>query len=89
MGVNVGITGLQATDNPAPGIGVIRCLKHPDGWDGKIIGLAYDVYDTGIYDTGLLDHTFLIPYPNQGSKQVLERLLYIHSQVRIDVIIPN
>lgn len=89
MGMNVAITGLQATDNPAPGIGVIRCLKHPNGWDGKIIGLAYDVYDTGIYDTGLLDHTFLIPYPNQGSKQVLERLLYIHSQVNIDVIIPN
>lgn len=89
MGVNVAITGLQATDNPAPGIGVIRCLQQPDGWDGEIIGLAYDVYDTGIYDTGLLDHTFLIPYPNQGSGQVLERLLYIHSQVRIDVIIPN
>jgi len=89
MGVNVAITGLQATDNPAPGIGVIRCLHYPERWDGKIIGLGYDVYDTGIYDEGLLDHTYLIPYPNQGQDKVLERLLYIHKQERIDVIIPT
>jgi carbamoyl-phosphate synthase large subunit len=89
MGINVAITGLQATDNPAPGIGVIRCLHHPERWRGEIIGLGYDVYDTGIYDEGLLDHTYLIPYPNQGRDKVLERLLYIHEQERIDVLIPT
>ncbi|MBC8216519.1 MAG: ATP-grasp domain-containing protein [Candidatus Marinimicrobia bacterium] len=89
MGINVGITGLHATDNPAPGIGVIRSLKHPDGWDGEIIGLAYDVMDTGIYDEDLLDHSYMIPYPNTNSQQILERLLYIHDQNRMDVIIPT
>ncbi|KPL07449.1 hypothetical protein AMJ86_04500, partial [bacterium SM23_57] len=89
MSINVAVTGLHATDNPAPGIGVIRSLRHPDGWDGKIIGLAYDVYDTGVYDKDLLDHTFMVPYPNQGSEQVYQRLMYIHNQVRIDVLIPT
>lgn len=89
MSINVAVTGLQATDNPAPGIGVVRCLKYPNGWDGKIIGLGYDVYDTGIYDKGLLDHTFLIPYPNQGKRKVIERLMYIHSVIKINVIIPT
>ncbi len=89
MSINVAVTGLHAADNPAPGIGVIRCLQHPNGWDGKIIGLAYDVLDTGIYDEGLLDHVYMIPYPNQGSRQILERILYIHDQVKIDVLIPT
>ena len=89
MGINVAITGLHATDNPAPGIGVIRSLQHPNGWDGKIIGLAYDAMDTGVYDDGLLDHTYMISYPNQNTKAILDRLLYIHEQQRIDVIIPT
>ncbi|MBZ0266183.1 ATP-grasp domain-containing protein [bacterium] len=87
--VHVAVTGLHAADNPAPGIGIIRSLRHDPDWNGKIIGLAYDVYDTGVYDHNLLDYTFLIPYPNQGSEQVFERIMYIHEQVRIDVLIPT
>ncbi len=89
MSLNVAVTGLHAADNPAPGLGVIRCLHHPEKWDGKIIGLAYDVLDTGIYDEGLLGHAYLIPYPNTSSKAFLERLQYIHQQEKIDVIIPT
>ncbi len=89
MSLNVAVTGLHAADNPAPGIGVIRCLHHPERWGGKIIGLAYDALDTGIYDEGLLGHAYLIPYPNSGSQALLERLLYIHEQQHIDVIIPT
>ncbi len=89
MGVNAAVTGMHATDNPAPGLGVIRSLHHPQRWDGKIIGLAYDVYDTGLYDGDLLDHAYLIPYPNQDSRTVLDRILYIHNSVKIDVLIPT
>lgn len=89
MRINVAVTGLHAADNPAPGIGVIRCLHHPEKWEGKIIGLAYDALDTGIYDEGLLDHAYLIPYPNSGSQALLDRLLYINEQRHIDVIIPT
>ncbi len=88
MGINIAVTGLNATDNPAPGIGVIRSIRH-EGWDGEIIGLAYDVYDTGIYDMDLLDHTYMISYPNQGSETLFQRLMEIHEEHRIDVIIPT
>ena len=89
MGLNVAVTGLHAADNPAPGVGVIRCLRYPDGWEGKIIGLGYNVYDTGIYDEALLDCAYLIPYPNQGPDRVFERLRYIHDREQIDVLIPT
>jgi carbamoyl-phosphate synthase large subunit len=89
MGINVAVTGLHAADNPAPGIGVLRSLRYPDGWDGELIGLAYDAYDTGIFDQQLMDHAFLIPYPNQGSEQVFERIKTIHDVIGIDVLIPT
>jgi len=89
MKLNIAVTGLHATDNPAPGIGVIRCLLNNENWNGSIIGLGYDVYDTGIYDKGLLDHTYLIPYPNQGIDTFMARIEYIHSQIPINVIIPT
>lgn len=89
MGVNVAVTGLHAADNPAPGIGIARALRYGEGWDGDIIGLAYDVYDTGIYDPGLVDSVYMIPYPNQPSHSILSRILEIHSRHRIDVLIPT
>ncbi|MBS1261131.1 MAG: hypothetical protein MAG453_00452 [Calditrichaeota bacterium] len=87
--LHVAVTGLHAADNPAPGIGVIRSLKAAGDWNGTIIGLAYDVYDTGIYDPDLLDATYLVPYPNQGMDEVFARLMYVHEQARIDVLIPT
>ncbi len=86
--VHVAVTGLHAADNPAPGIGVVRSLRAAEK-PGMIVGLAYDVYDTGIFDEKLLDATFLVPYPNQGLEEVYQRLMYIHEQVRIDVLIPT
>jgi carbamoyl-phosphate synthase large subunit len=87
--LHIAVTGLHAADNPAPGIGVVRSLRANKGWNGTIIGLAYDVYDTGIYDPALFDSTFLVPYPNQVMEDVFQRLLYIHEQVKIDVLIPT
>lgn len=87
--LHVAVTGLHAADNPAPGIGVIRSLRYADDWAGKVIGLAYDVYDTGIYDHDLLDAVYLVPYPNQDTEQIFQRLQYIHETQRIDVLIPT
>ena len=59
--LNIAVTGLNATDNPAPGIPVIRSVRHDLKNIGKIIGLTYDAFDTGIYDGDLLDEVYLIP----------------------------
>lgn len=84
----VAVTGLQATDNPAPGIAVAKSLRQ-GGWDGLIVGLTYDTYDTGSYDMDVVDQVFLIPYPNSGAETTLDRLHYIHSRTPLTAIIPN
>lgn len=86
--MNVAVTGLNAADTPAPGVAVIRCLKeHPD-WQGRIIGLTYDVLEPGILDSHLIDSAYLLPYPKSGKDILLERILYIHKKEHIDAIIP-
>lgn len=87
--INVAITGLSATDNPAPGIAVIRSLKEEKKFQGKIIGLAYDAMDTGIYDSNLLDEVYLIPYPSEGETSLLHRLKYIIKKTKLKTIIPT
>ncbi|MDK9701488.1 MAG: biotin carboxylase, partial [bacterium] len=84
----IAITGLQATDNPAPGIAVARSLRQ-GGWDGLIIGLTYDTYDTGSFDRDVVDQVYLIPYPNTGAEATLDRIHYIHSKTPLSAIIPN
>lgn len=87
LSCNIAVTGLNATDNPAPGIPVIRSLRSL--WSGKIIGLAYDALDTGIYDNNLLDQVYLIPYPTDGEESLLQRIKEIIKKTPIDVIIPT
>lgn len=89
MTCNVAVTGLNATDNPAPGVAVIRSLREEPEWSGRIIGLAYDAYDPGIFDSQLVDAVYLLPYPNTGRQELLERLGEIQKKEAIDVLIPN
>jgi len=84
---NVAVSGLNATDDPAPGIAVIRSLRESGQWEGKIIGLAYDALDTGIYDEGLIDEVYLLPYPFDRAG-LLQRLSDITRKTRIDVLMP-
>lgn len=87
--VTFAVTGLNATDNPAPGIAVIRAIRADPTWHGKAIGLAYDALDTGVYDPALCDRVFLIPYPGEGERALLARLQYVAQQEKIDVLIPT
>ena len=87
--IHVAVTGINATDNPGPGTGVIRSLRHSSDFDGKIIGLAYDVMDPGIYLSDLVNVSYMIPYPSQEPKVLLDRIAYIHSIEHIDVLIPT
>jgi carbamoyl-phosphate synthase large subunit len=86
----VAVTGLNATDNPAPGVAVIRSLRAAPGFLGKLLGLAYDALDSGLYSTEIgLDAGLLIPYPSQGVEALGARLREIHQRHHIDVIIPT
>ena len=85
----IAVTGLNATDNPGPGVSVIRALRADPLFHGRIVGLAYDTLDPGIYARDIVDDVFLIPYPSNGAEALRERLAYIHARVGLDVIIPT
>ncbi len=82
-------TGLNNTDNPGPGIPVIRAIRESAELDVKVVGLVYETLEPGIYMRDLVDKVYMMPYPSEGSEAVLERLSYIHHREHIDVLIPN
>lgn len=83
----IAVTGLNATDNPAPGVGVLRSLK--ERGDDRLVGLAYDALEPGIYAEGLASSVFLLPYPSSSVEPFLDRLAYVHETTPIDVLVPT
>jgi carbamoyl-phosphate synthase large subunit len=83
------VSGLNNTDNPGPGIPVIRAIKESPDLEVKVIGLVYETLEPGIYIRDLVDKVYMMPYPSEGSETVLERLTYIHHREKIDLLIPN
>ena len=81
------VTGINATDNPGPGIPIARCLQDDKNFNGKIIGFSYDALEPGIY-MDILEKSYLVPYPSAGSKATLERITEINKKEKIDLIIP-
>jgi len=87
--LTIAVTGLNNIDSPGPGIPVIRGLKDSKLFDVRIIGLSYDALEPGIYMHQLVDKPYQIPLPSAGQNSLLTRLQYIHTQEKLDVIIPN
>ncbi|MEW6669835.1 MAG: ATP-grasp domain-containing protein [Thermodesulfobacteriota bacterium] len=87
--LNIGVSGLNATDNPGPGVAVIRSIRESGEFAGIITGLAYSPLDPGAHMQGICDNVFLIPYPSQGAENLLERIRVIHSIFPLDVVIPT
>jgi carbamoyl-phosphate synthase large subunit len=58
--LTIAVTGMNArADNPGPGVAVARCLREVAGFEGRIIGLGYDVLDPGLFQTELTDAAYL------------------------------
>ncbi|OFY70283.1 MAG: biotin carboxylase [Bacteroidetes bacterium RIFCSPLOWO2_12_FULL_37_12] len=89
MKLTIGVTGLNATDNPGSGVPVIRAIREDKSLNARIIGLSYENMEHGIYLKNLIDKTYHIPLPSSGSDTLLQRLAYIHSVEKLDIIIPN
>ena len=87
--ITVALTGLNNTDNPGPGVPVIRGIRDSEAFDPRIIGLAYESLEPGIYMEGIVDKTYQVPYPSDGSDVLIHRILEIHQKDPIDVLIPN
>lgn len=87
--LTVAVTGLNATDNPGPGVSVVRALRADPELDVRVVALAYDAMEPGLYAKDLVDHAFLIPYPSEGMEALEARLREIHARVPFDVVIPT
>lgn len=87
--ITLAVTGLNNTDNPGPGVPVIRSAKESTEFEIRVIGLVYENLEPGIYMEDLCDRIFQIPYPSSGSNELIERIEQIHQQEKIDVLIPN
>lgn len=87
--LTIAVTGLNNIDSPGPGVPVIRGLRESDEFDLRIIGLAYENLEPGIYLHDVVDKSYLLPLPSAGIESLFERIEYINSIENIDVIIPN
>lgn len=87
--ITVGISGINAGDNPGPGTGIARSLKEDLDLNVRTLGLAYDVLEPGIYMDWLFDQSFTLPYPSAGGEEFVERLLEVQAEHGLDWIIPN
>lgn len=87
--LTIAVTGLNAIDSPGPGVAVIRALREGLPAPLRIIGLAYESLEPGIYLHDLVDHTYQIPYPSAGTEVLMKRLVQIHEREGLQLIIPN
>jgi len=85
----VAVTGMNATDNPAPGVPVARALRHEPSFQGRIVGLGYDALDPGFYTEGLVSGGAILPFPSAGREALRNRLRAVRDQFGMDVLIPN
>ena len=81
--MKIAVSGLNNTDNPAPGIPVIKALQTSH----EIIGFAYDANEPGNY-MQMTSKTYLMPYPSLGYEELKNRLEYIQKKSGLDAVIP-
>lgn len=86
--LNIAVSGLNATDNPGPGIPIIRSLKMSTRFTTRIIGFCYESLEPGIFMNELIDSCYQLPYPQYGAIQLFERIQQINREEKLDVIIP-
>jgi carbamoyl-phosphate synthase large subunit len=82
--MKIAISGLNNTDNPAPGIPLAQSLK--DSYE--LVGFSYDPNEPGVYQ-GMTIKNYLMPFPSLGFEELKNRLEYIKNDIGIDAIIPN
>jgi carbamoyl-phosphate synthase large subunit len=84
----IAVSGLHRGENPQPGAAIIRSLRRSLP-GAHIIGLAYDVMESGIYAEDGPDEVHLVPYPAAGGAALLERLDAIREASPFDLFIPT
>lgn len=87
--IAVAVSGINAVDNPGPGVGVARALKEDPELDVSIVGLAYDAMEPGVYMDWLIDRAYLVPYPSTDADSYLDRLVQIKEETGFSFLLPT
>jgi len=87
--LTIGISGINAIDNPGPGVGIARSLKEDPDLSVQTIGLSYDAMEPGMYMDWLLDKAYILPYPSGEPEGYLQRLYQIQTSCGLDMVIPS
>jgi len=85
--MKIAVSGINATDNPGPGVAVARSLKEYDP-SIQIIGLSYDRNDPGHFLTQYIDKSFMLNIPSHGWSGIFNKLLEIKNTHGLDMVIP-
>ena len=80
--LTIAVTGLNATDNPGPGVAVLRSLRAGAPRGERLVGLSYDALDPGVYTSGLCQRRLPAAYPSSGTEAYLARLRAIQESAR-------
>jgi len=88
MKITIAISGLNASDSPGPGLGIIKCLRAQSRFDVRIIGLAYDAKEAAIYVQEACDEVYLLPYPSTGIEVFQKRIRAIAKKAKVDFFLP-
>src|SRR5690349_18958332 len=83
----IGLTGINATDNPGPGVPLARSLREALP-HSKLIGLSYDAHDPGNYMDFLFDHTSRLPFPTRGWEEIGRQIRFLRSEYGMNILIP-
>jgi carbamoyl-phosphate synthase large subunit len=83
----IGISGINTTDNPGPGVALARSFKE-SRLKTTCIGLGYDPNEPGHYLRWAIDRSYLLPYPSRGWKEMQARLAAIRLETGMEVLIP-
>jgi hypothetical protein len=84
----IAVSGLHRGENPQPGASIIRSLRRRFP-DAHIVGLSYDVMESGIYAEGGPDEVHLMPCPAAGGAALLDRIDAIRKRTVFDLFIPT
>ena len=88
MELKIGISGINAVDNPGPGVGVAKSIKEDRELSARIVGLSYDAMEPGNYMKWIIDKSYILPYPSTDHKTYLNRLYYIRENYGLDFVMP-
>lgn len=86
----IAVSGLHRGESPQPGGAVIEGIRaHLP--DARIVGISYDLMETGLYSDGpdRVDAAYLFPYPGAGPQDFIRRLREVHAQEGISLIVPT